>query len=144
METFVGALWRATEARPDLRRAFRAACAPLVLVALWGIAGYTVLGRVSGSERRFVLFAVSPGETFREMFMNALLYVPLGVSLAPLAGVRRTALAGLALSAGVEVWQYVAATGLAQVTDVACNALGCAIGCLPYVDWPSLAERLRR
>lgn len=143
VEALIGALWRATDSRPRLRTAFRVACALAAVVALYGIACYTVLGRVPTGEHRFAIAVYTPGETMREMFMNALLYVPLGLALAPLAG-PWAVLAGLALSVGIEAWQYVAGTGLAQATDVVCNVLGCAVGLLPYADWPAIAIRLRR
>lgn len=120
------------------RAVLKCAGVALAAAALYGVLTYTVLGRVPDGSHEFVWYSYHRGEFVREMFMNALLYVPLGVGLAELAGPWGVA-AALALSVGVESWQYVAGTGLAQGTDVLCNTLGCAVGVLPWV----VTERLR-
>ncbi len=113
------------------KKAFAYFCIPLSIAALYGILRYTVLGRSPSSEHSFAFFAAYTNEFYREMFMNALLYFPLGLSLTVLLG-PWSILAAFFLSLGIESWQYFAGTGLAQGTDVICNTLGCAIGALPY------------
>lgn len=117
----------------------RCAGVVLAMVAVYGVLSYTVLGRVSDGTHQFVWYSYHRGEFVREMFMNALLYMPLGVACAELVGPWSVAI-GLVLSICVESWQYVAGTGLAQGTDVLCNTLGCAIGVLPWL----LSDRLMR
>ena len=130
------ALWRASGRRPRLRRALRAINGALALVAVYGILDRTVLGRAPSDQHTFVLASGITSEEFaREMFMNALLYFPLGLTLTAVVGPWSVAV-GLLISQGVEAWQYAAGTGLSQGTDVLCNALGCAIGALPYARVP--------
>ena len=105
---------------------------PLSIAALYGVLRYTVLGRSPSSEHSFVFFAAHTNEFYREMFMNALLYFPLGLSLTVLLG-PWSILAAFALSLGIESWQYFAGTGLAQGTDVIMNTFGAAIGALPWI-----------
>ena len=114
-----------------------------LLVSVYAILRYTVIGREI-SERRVFILSSDPGsgEFFREMFMNALLYFPLGLSLSVFVG-PRAILAGLVMSVSIESWQYFAGTGLAQVTDVVLNALGVAIGTAPYMT-AKIALKLKK
>lgn len=132
-----GTLWWASGQHRVWRRAFVVVNVLFVAVAFWGILSYTILGRMPSGGHVFVLsMDPSRGEFVREMFMNVLLYLPLGLSLSALVG-PWAALVGLLLSVGVEGWQYFAGTGTAQATDVICNALGCALGTMPraWVDY---------
>ena len=115
---------------------------PLILLSLYGIFSHTVLGRTPSDSHVFTMMSSNTNEFYREMFMNALLYYPLGLFLSVLIG-PWTILAGLVLSVGIEAWQYFAGTGLAQGTDVLCNTLGAAIGVLPWLVSRWL-QRLRR
>lgn len=105
----------------------------LVMVSLYGILHYTLLGR-HPSETHVFKFAASTnsGEFFREMFMNALLYFPLGLSLSALLGLK-SVLIGIAVSVAIESWQFFAGTGLSQGTDVIMNSLGSAVGMIPWI-----------
>ncbi len=69
---------------------------------------------------------------YREMYMNALLYYPFGLSLTVLIG-PWSILISFILSILIELWQYLAGTGVAQGTDVIMNSLGAAIGALPWI-----------
>lgn len=142
-----GVLWWATTHRRLWRRVLVAVNALLSVAAIYGVLSLTAFGRVSNGEHIFVLSLDPAHEEFlREMFMNALLYLPLGLALSALIG-PWVVLVGLALSIGIEWWQYVACTGTAQCTDVLCNTFGCTIGVMPriWVDfglWNRLLEVL--
>lgn len=104
----------------------------IALISLVGIMKFTVLGRVPTGQQTYSFAAQFDNEYYREMFMNALLYFPLGLSLTVLIG-PWSILAAFMLSLGIETWQYFAGTGLAQGTDVIMNTLGAAIGALPFL-----------
>lgn len=127
-----GALRFMAAKRPAWRMAFLWVSGALALVALYGVLSHTMLGRVPSGVSRFAWYNTSRSGFLREMYMNVILYVPVGVALTELMGPWSVALA-LAMSVGIESWQYFAGTGLAQGTDVVCNALGCAIGALPWL-----------
>ena len=134
-----------TGKRKKIRILFLSLNCVLVFISVYGILYYTVLGRIPSGEHRFVLFNSYSNEFYREMFMNGLLYFPLGLSLAVLIG-NRSILAAFALSFGIEAWQYFAGTGLAQGTDVLCNTLGCVIGAIPawvYWKWNNAKQKER-
>lgn len=114
------------------RNAFRIINALLAMIAVYGILRYSVLNRDPSSNHVFAWAAEHNDEFYRELFMNALLYYPLGLALSVFAG-PWSILAGFLLSMAVEIWQYCAGTGFAQGTDVIMNTLGCAIGALPYI-----------
>ena len=110
---------------------FRVLCAVLTGLAVFGILLYTVLRRTPTDVHMFRFFAVYTDEFYREMFMNVLLYLPLGLTLTAVIG-QRALVAAFLLSLGIESWQYFAGAGLAQGSDVICNSLGAALGALPY------------
>lgn len=116
----------------------KAIAAILLIAAIYGILSYTVLGRVPSDEHTFV-FATHNSESSREMFMNALLYYPLGLSLSIFLGPWSILVAFL-LSLLIESWQYFAGTGLAQGTDVIMNTIGVAIGVLPWLIVQQIAK----
>lgn len=126
------ALFFLTNRQHWLKKAFAYFCIPLAIASLYGVLLYTVLGRTPSSEHNLVFFADFTSEFYREMFMNILLFFPLGLTLTILIG-PWSILVAFALSLGIESWQFFAGTGLAQGTDVICNTLGCAIGAIPYL-----------
>lgn len=76
-------------------------------------------------------------ELYRAMLMNVFLFVPIGLSLPFVLGMRRfspflTVAAALAFSAGIEYLQYRYALGRCEVDDIIMNTLGSLIGCLAY------------
>ena len=111
---------------------FRYACIMPVLISVYGILLLTVLGRSASSQHIFVFAASYTREFYRELFMNALLYFPLGIFLSVLIG-PWTILCGFALSIYIELWQFIAGTGVGQVTDILMNTFGCFLGTLPYL-----------
>lgn len=112
------------------RRVWKPVCGAAVLLATVLVLWLTVWNRTPSEEHVFTWAAAYTNEFFREMFMNAVLYVPFGLAACGLIGPWGV-LAGFLLSAGVEVWQYATGAGLAQGTDVLCNTLGAAVGMLP-------------
>ena len=114
----------------------------LLIVAIYGVLSYTVIGRMTSEEHTFV-FATHNSESGREMFMNALLYYPLGLSLSVFLGPWSILVAFLS-SVVIESWQYLSGTGLAQGTDVVMNTLGAAIGALPFRIVREIVKRQKR
>lgn len=112
------------------RRVWKPVCGAAVLLATVLVLWLTVWNRTPSEEHVFTWAAAYTNEFFREMFMNAVLYVPFGLAACGLIGPWGV-LAGFLLSAGVEGWQYATGAGLAQGTDVLCNTLGAAVGMLP-------------
>ena len=114
---------------------------------------YTVVGRGTADVRvisltPFITFerAKAEVELYRTMYMNMLLFLPLGLSL-PFALPQKwkckallSAVAGFLLSVGVEAIQYFFRIGDCETDDVLMNTLGMLIGissfgivCLPLV-----------
>lgn len=112
------------------RRVWKPVCGAAALLATVLVLWLTVWNRTPSEEHVFTWAAVYTNEFFREMFMNAVLYVPFGLAACGLIGPWGV-LAGFLLSADVEGWQYATGAGLAQGTDVLCNTLGAAVGMLP-------------
>lgn len=112
------------------RRVWKPVCGAAALLATVLVLWLTVWNRTPSEEHVFTWAAAYTNEFFREMFMNAVLYVPFGLAACGLIGPWGV-LAGFLLSAGVEGWQYATGAGLAQGTDVLCNTLGAAVGMLP-------------
>lgn len=112
------------------RRVWKPVCGAAALLATVLVLWLTVWNRTPSEEHVFTWAAAYTNEFFREMFMNAVLYVPFGLAACGLIGPWGV-LAGFLLSVGVEVWQYATGAGLAQGTDVLCNTLGAADGMLP-------------
>lgn len=112
------------------RRVWKPVCGAAALLATVLVLWLTVWNRTPSEEHVFTWAAAYTNEFFREMFMNAMLYVPFGLAACGLIGPWGV-LAGFLLSAGVEGWQYATGAGLAQGTDVLCNTLGAAVGMLP-------------
>lgn len=104
----------------------------LLLISFYGILSYTVIGRTPSETHTIVFSAALGNEFIRELYMNALLYYPFGLTLTVLIG-PWSILISFLLSVLIESWQYMAGTGLAQGTDIIMNTLGCAIGAVPYL-----------
>lgn len=111
-----------------------------LIVAIYGILLYTVFGRTPSDNRTFVFAAPYTNEFHREMFMNALLYYPFGLSLSVFLGPWSILVAFLS-SVAIESWQYLTGSGLAQGTDVIMNTLGAAIGALPCLIVKHVVKR---
>lgn len=115
----------------------------LLIVAIYGILSYTVIGRTPSEEHSFVFAAQYTNEFYRELFMNALLYYPLGLFLSVFLGPWSILVAFLS-SVAIESWQYLSGSGLAQGTDLIMNTLGAAIGALPFLIVREIVKRQKR
>ncbi len=110
------------------------------------VVSFTIHGRNSKAETNislapFISFvkAKTQPEFYRSMFMNMLLFLPLGLSL-PFAlsktekhCVLISIASGFLLSAGVEVVQYFFSLGCCETDDVIMNTLGVIIGSTSFL-----------
>ena len=87
---------------------------------------WTVRAAVQWKDGRLTLQSY---RFFREMVLNILLYVPLGLLLGGLCGMGRKAwMYGIGLSLVTECVQYIFRLGLMELDDVMHNTFGLAIG----------------
>lgn len=110
---------------------WKAINAVFFIASVYIVLRYSVLGRTPSDEHTFIFTSEYYRDYVRDLVMNALLYVPLGLSLTVLIG-PWSVLAGMILSLLVEVWQYFSGAGVAEVTDIIFNTLGAVIGTIPY------------
>lgn len=120
-------------------------CIGLVLSILL-IVLFTIHGRAIGSKQELCLIpfatfinANTLPELYRTMYMNMLLFLPLGLSL-PFALPDKfkhksliTFCAGFVLSVVLEVTQYILSIGKCETDDVLMNTLGVGIGASVYL-----------
>lgn len=117
------------------RDIFLSALAALMIVSL------TLFNRSSGA-REIVLtpfmsfvWAQEQPELYREMLMNVLLFVPLGLFL-PFVfksrNVLKSVLTAFLLSTFIEIIQYIFGLGMAETDDLMTNTLGAFIGSMSY------------
>ena len=117
------------------------ACIAIILILM-----FTVLGRGSESVKEislipFITFknAKEQSELYRTMFMNILLFLPLGLSLPySLPGKIKhkavlTILFGTVLSITIEATQYVFSLGKCETDDVLMNTFGMMIGVTSFL-----------
>lgn len=126
------------------------------VAAVLVILSFTVWGRKTGSGSGEVslepfitfVYAKQQPEYYRTMFMNFFLFLPLGLALPHVFPDRlkgRAALtfaAGLALSVGVELCQYVCRFGRCEIDDVLMNALGVLVGATSWYISRLIRRRL--
>ena len=136
-------------------RARRHVCVAALAVAAFLIVGKTLLGRTVEPDLYFPqwnpLYSVTvywdQPDQWRGMFMNILLFVPLGGVLphllrgTPARRVGTAAGLGAALSAVIEVVQQLTLVGCLQTEDLLCNTLGTLIGAAVYFAYVALAKR---
>ncbi len=127
--------------KKTLSRVMAAICA---ILSLCFIVFFTLVNRGDSKQLQlipfysFVIARVQP-ELYRSMFMNALLFVPLGLFMPyAVAGKRGryavpiTVLFSAMLSAVIEFLQYRFHLGRCETDDVIFNTLGAAVGTLSY------------
>ena len=119
----------------------------LLILSIYMIVYTTLLARTPGGSRSteyrmpfaLVRAAVSENrEIFRSLFLNVLLFEPMGAALVHLLpekqplGVRIliAAFIGLAASLAIEYCQFRFSVGNAEADDVICNTLGALVGAL--------------
>ena len=139
-------LWGMLTAHASRIKAYRILNAVLLLGALYVILRITLLDR-SAAERAdfvsppFLLLQKAWNENreiFRSLFLNVLLFEPLGAALVHLLpekqprGVRIliTTFIGLAASLAIEYCQIRFSVGNAEADDMICNTLGALFGAL--------------
>lgn len=116
------------------------------IAALFLVLMFTVLNRQSAGVREvslvpFVTFinAQTEPELYRTMYMNMLLFLPLGLSLpfALYGKIKHTVLIsigiGFLFSVGVEAAQYFFLLGRCETDDVIMNTLGVLIGSMSFI-----------
>ena len=75
---------------------------------------------------------------WNNIIQNILLFIPLGF----LIGGKRGIIAGVLLSIGIELTQYIAVLGYCELDDVLNNTIGAAIGALLYKKFGKRIEQL--
>lgn len=130
---------------------FRICSVLMLILGLVIIVCYTLIGRPISSHRVILVpfitlqWAISNPEYYRTLFLNILLFLPLGLGL---AGVLYSKVsysicimimltAGFFLSAGIELMQYYFSIGDTEVDDVICNTGGVALAvvALKILKW---------
>ena len=109
-------------------------------VVLWLGLVYTstVLSRTPSPDRSLALtplWSYAQWLQGNEVFLtyivlNILMLLPIGVSLYPIYGLRRTVLLGFAFSCFIESSQLLTGRGLFEIDDILHNALGVWLGCV--------------
>ena len=106
-----------------------------VLIILW----ITLFSRESMTTRIFrgLFWEIEMGY-WNNIIQNILLFIPLGF----LIGGKRGIIAGVLLSIGIELTQYVFRLGYFELDDVLNNTIGAAIGALLYKKFGKRIERI--
>ena len=106
-----------------------------VLIILW----ITLFSRRPMESRIFrgLFWEIEMGY-WNNIIQNILLFIPLGF----LIGGKRGIIAGVLLSIGIELTQYIAVLGYCELDDVLHNTIGAAIGALLYKKFGKRIEQL--
>ena len=106
-----------------------------VLIILW----VTLFSRTQGTARIFrgLFWEIEMGY-WNNIIQNILLFIPLGF----LIGGKRGIIAGVLLSIGIELTQYIAVLGYCELDDVLNNTIGAAIGSLLFKKFGKRIEQL--
>ena len=106
-----------------------------ILIILW----ITLFSREPMTTRIFRgLFREIEMRYWNNIIQNILLFIPLGF----LIGGKRGIIAGLLLSIGIELTQYIAVLGYCELDDVLNNTIGAAIGSLLFKKFGKRIEKL--
>ena len=106
-----------------------------ILIILW----ITLFSREPMTTRIFRgLFWEIEMRYWNNIIQNILLFIPLGF----LIGGKRGIIAGLLLSIGIELTQYIFRLGYCELDDVLNNTIGAAIGALLYKKFGKRIEQL--
>lgn len=106
-----------------------------VLIILW----ITLFSRRPMESRIFrgLFWEIEMGY-WNNIIQNILLFIPLGF----LIGGKRGIIAGVLLSIGIELTQYIAVLGSCELDDVLNNTIGTAIGSLLFKKFGKRIEQL--
>lgn len=106
-----------------------------ILIILW----VTLFSRRPMETRIFrgLFWEIEMGY-WNNIIQNILLFIPLGF----LIGGKRGIIAGVLLSIGIELTQYIAVLGYCELDDVLNNTIGAAIGALLYKKFGKRIEQL--
>lgn len=106
-----------------------------ILIILW----ITLFSRTQGTVRIFrgLFWEIEMGY-WNNIIQNILLFIPLGF----LIGGKRGIIAGLLLSIGIELTQYIAVLGYCELDDVLNNTIGAVIGALLFKKYGKRIEQL--
>ena len=106
-----------------------------ILIILW----VTLFSRRPGTERIFrgLFWEIEMGY-WNNIIQNILLFIPLGF----LIGGKRGIIAGVLLSIGIELTQYIFSLGYCELDDVLNNTIGAAIGSLLFKKFGKRIEQL--
>lgn len=119
----------------------------IAILAVFVIFNFTLFSRFETHQEvhllpfRLLLIAKDNPEMYRSMFMNVILFVPLGMSVSSVFSQKSTlkkrviftCIFGLLLSITVETSQYVFSLGTTEFDDLACNTFGAFIGTSPLL-----------
>ena len=106
-----------------------------ILIILW----ITLFSRRAMETRIFRgLFWEIEMRYWNNIIQNILLFIPLGF----LIGGKRGIIAGVLLSIGIELTQYIAVLGYCELDDVLNNTIGAAIGSLLFKKFGKRIEQL--
>ena len=106
-----------------------------ILIILW----ITLFSREPMTTRIFrgLFWEIEMGY-WNNIIQNILLFIPLGF----LIGGKRGIIAGVLLSIGIELTQYIAVLGYCELDDVLNNTVGAAIGSLLFKKFGKRIEQL--
>ena len=106
-----------------------------ILIILW----ITLFSREPMTTRIFrgLFWEIEMGY-WNNIIQNILLFIPLGF----LIGGKRGIIAGVLLSIGIELTQYIAVLGYCEFDDVLNNTIGAAIGSLLFKKFGKRIEQL--
>lgn len=135
-------IWVILSAKYSGRRFWRFVNALLFAVILFYALGITLVKR-DLSRNYYISFSLldklrrvkDSHDLYREIFMNALLFFPLGLSVPQLIyrenawkAFRNTVIFAFLLSFCIELLQYALSLGNAEMSDLVFNTLGAAVG----------------
>ena len=105
-----------------------------ILIIMW----ITLFSRIPMETRIFrgLFWEIEMGY-WNNIIQNILLFIPLGF----LIGGKRGIIAGLLLSIGIELTQYIAVLGYCELDDVLNNTIGAAIGSLLFKKFGKRIEQ---
>lgn len=111
----------------------------ILILYIFFILWMTLFSRRPGTERIFrgLFWEIEMGY-WNNIIQNILLFIPLGF----LIGGKRGIIAGVLLSIGIELTQFIFRLGYCELDDVLNNTIGAAIGSLLFKKFGKRIEQL--